>query len=97
MKVLISLVLALLVTTYAYAVDITVTLTQEQYDAMSVLTVTPEQWAQNAVSNKADKMIDRLVEKYSDKQPGKVSKQDKKNILKTIDLVKEKKDRNGGR
>ena len=97
MKVLISLVLALLVTTYAYAVDITVTLTQEQYDAMSVLTVTPEQWAQNAVSTKADKMIDRLVEKYSDKQPGKVSKQDKKNILKTIDLVKEKKDRNGGR
>ena len=97
MKVLISLVLALLVTTYAYAVDVTVTLTQEQYDAMSVLTVTPEQWAQNAVSNKADKMIDRLVEKYSDKQPGKVSKQDKKNILKTIDLVKEKKDRNGGR
>lgn len=78
-----------------YAVDIVITLTQEQYDAMSVMTVTPDEWAQHAVETKANKMIEALVTKYSDKQPSKISEADKKIIFKNIDLDKERDERRG--
>ena len=85
----------LLISVNVYAVDITVTLTQEQYDAMSVLTSTPEEWVQNSVTAKSNKMIDVLVKKYSDKQPGKISKGEKEAIIRTIDLDKERRERRG--
>jgi len=85
----------LLMTTSVYAKNITVTITQEQYDAMSVMTSTPEEWVQNAVTNKANSMIDRLVEKYSDKQADKMTNAEKKAVIDSIDLEKEKNERRG--
>ena len=95
MKKLGLILIGLFLATNVYAVDITVTLTQEQYDAMTVLTLTPEEWVQNSVTAKSNKMIDVLVKKYSDKQPGKISKGEKEAIIRTIDLDKERRERRG--
>lgn len=95
MKKLGLVLIGLFIATNVYAVDITITLTQEQYDAMTVLTSTPEDWVQSAATAKANKMIDVLVKKYSDKQPGKISKGEKEAIIRTIDLDKERRERRG--
>ena len=75
--------------------NITVILTQEEYNAMTVLTVMPEEWIQTAAINKARKMRDVLVEQYSDKQANKMTVEEKNVILGTIDLEKEKDKRRG--
>lgn len=95
MKTFILTILGILITVNAYAVSITVNLTQDQYDAMSVLTSSPEQWLQDAANAKANKMIERLILKHSNKQAEKLTEQEKSAILKTIDLEKEKKERKG--
>ena len=77
MKKVFLFLVGVFIATNVYAVDITVTLTQEQYDAMSVMTTTPEQWVQDVTTNKANKMINRLVKIYSDKQPDKMSEAEK--------------------
>ena len=95
MKRIILILIGLLITTNVYAVDITVTITQDQFDAMSVMTVTPQQWVQEAIDNKSNSMVDRLVEKHSDKQPSKLSEAQKNVILNSIDLNKERAERRG--
>jgi hypothetical protein len=79
----------------SYAKDITITLTDEEYKAMSVLTATPEQWVQDAATNKAQNMIDQIVTDNSDLQSSKVSASEKKRIIKGIDVVREKEKRHG--
>ena len=79
----------------AFSKDINVVLTQEQYDAMTVLTVTPEEWIQNAANVKANKMIEVLINEHSEKQFSKISESEKKVIFNTIDLEKERNDRRG--
>ena len=75
--------------------DIIVTLSQEEFDAMGVLNVTPQEWAQNAVSNRARKIVDDLVTEYTDKNPNKMSQADKHAVIPTIDLAAEKVKRHG--
>jgi len=95
MKKIVLVFFGLMIATTVYAKDITVTLTQEQYDALTVLRETPEQWVQNAATNKANKMIERLVLKYSDKQPGKLNTAQKKEVINGIDLAEERRQRHG--
>jgi len=74
----------------------TVILSQEEYDAMSVMPeTTPEEWAQHAVSNKARKMIDALVVSYTDRNPDKMTKAEKAVVIPTIDLDAERNKRRG--
>jgi len=75
--------------------EITVTLSQEEYDAMTVLTSTPEEWVQHAASNKARKLIDVLVTDHTNLNVKKMLKKDKEDIIPTIDLDKERKKRRG--
>lgn len=75
--------------------DIIVTLSQTEYDAMTVLTSTPEEWVQHAAENKARKMINVLVTDYSDKQSDKITDDEKKDIIDGIDLGREKDKRRG--
>lgn len=95
MKKLFLVLPILLLATTLHAKTIIVTLTQEQYDALSVLTSTPEEWVQNAATNKANAMIERLVKKYSNKQPSKMTQGEKEAVIRTIDLVKERNERRG--
>lgn len=97
MKKIGLVLIGLFITTNVYAVDITITLTQVQFDALSVITSTPQEWVQNAATNKANSMIERLVRKHSDKQPSKITDQAKKAIINSIDLVKERNERRGNR
>lgn len=92
---LVMLILSILFVSNAYAEKIiTVTLTDEEYKAMSVLVPTPEEWANNAVKNKARKMIDELVDKNSDKKVIKMTEEEKNAVMNSIDLVEEKASRN---
>lgn len=78
---------------FSEAKEITITLTDDEYKAMSVLAETPEEWIQNAAKNKAQKMIEVLVRDNSDLQPDKASVAEKKRIIKDIDIVKEREKR----
>lgn len=77
---------------------ITVTVSQERYDAMSVMPdTTPEEWLQHAADNKGRKMVDDLVTEYTDKNTKKITDAAKKAVISTIDLVAEKKKRKEGK
>lgn len=72
---------------------ITVTLTDEEYKAMTVLTQTPEEWIQQAAKSKSQKMLNELVRKNSDKQPEKITDGEKKFVIDSIDMEKERESR----
>lgn len=95
MRLFIILGVLLIWTNFSEAKDITITLTDEEYKAMQVLAETPEEWVQHAATNKAQKMIERLVSDYSELQPDKASVAEKKKIIKDIDIVKEREKRHG--
>ncbi len=95
MKKVILLVLILMMAVPASAVTLTVNLSDEEYKAMSVMTVTPEEWVQRAITNKANKMIESLVRDCSDKQPSKMNNAEKKTVIDSIDVEKEKEKRSG--
>ena len=95
MKKIFFTMLFLGICSLAQAVTVTVTLTDEEYKAMSVLSVTPEEWIQHAASNKARKMIDTLANDYSEKKVDKMSTKEKRDIINSIDIAKEKEKRHG--
>ena len=72
---------------------ITVKLTDDEYKAMSVLSVSPEQWVQDAVKNKIYSIKEKLVQENSNLQPSKMSESDKKSIIDNLDIEKERKKR----
>ncbi len=77
--------------------DVTVTLTQTQVDAGSVLPNGLQDWAEKALRNKTNSLIDSLVKDYSDKQPDKIDDAEKEIIVGGIDLEKEKDKRDKGK
>ena len=60
---------------------ITINSTDEQYKAMTYVAVDVVAWIQNAWDNRARQAIDEIVKEYSDKQPEKLSQDEK---LRTI-------------
>ena len=95
MKIILFLVL-LTVSSVAFAdVNITVTLTDEEFKAMSVMNESPDDWIKRVAKNKAKNMIDDLVSEHSDKQPDKATKQERDQIINSIDIEKEKNARHG--
>ena len=94
MRKLILVLAFLMVTTLGHARNINITLTYEEYKAMSVMTVTPEEWIQHAATNKARKMTEELVGLYSDYQPRKLDKASKDAVINSIDIEAEKEKRN---
>jgi len=75
--------------------EITVILTQTQHDVFDILPGGRQKWVDDAVKNKANTLIDVLVQDYSDKQPQKISDAEKEIIVSGIDLAKEKDKRIG--
>ncbi len=94
-KAILTFVMSLSIVTMAYAVDYTITLTAEQDKAMGVLSVTAQAWIQHAAENKANKMINRLVDPLSDKKISKMTAAEKKVILDGIDIAAERIKRHG--
>lgn len=92
---ILTVCMVLMVSQIGLAKDITVTLSDEQYDAMTVLRETPEEWTQRAIENKADRMINRLIDPIADKKLDKMTKQEKKVLFRTLDLEEEREKRHG--
>lgn len=64
----------------------TVEVSNEELKALEWDIADVQEWIQNAISNKARKMIDRAVETYTDKQPSKLSWEDKLTTVSGLDL-----------
>ncbi len=75
--------------------QITVNLTQSEYDAMGVMTVTPEEWVQHATEDKARRLIDVIVADNSNLNVKKMTKAEKHAKVSTVDLIAEKTKRVG--
>ena len=56
---------------------ITIDSTDEQYKAMTYVAVDVVAWLQNAWDNRARQAIDEIVKEHSDKQPEKLSQDEK--------------------
>jgi len=86
-----GMLVSLIIVSNVYAEKIiTVTISDEQYSAMTILAQTPEEWSQHAVESKANKMINRLCNDYSDMNVDKLTNAEKKAIIDGIDLETEK-------
>lgn len=59
----------------------TVTLSNEEEKALLVDVVSIQEWLDNAIHNKARQCIDKVVREYSDKQPSKITNQEKNLIV----------------
>lgn len=59
----------------------TVDLTTEEEKALLSDMISISDWINNAIHNKARQMIDRVVLEHSDKQPNKISKAEKLQIV----------------
>ena len=71
---------------------ISVELTAAQYKAAAYDCYSVEEWVKNAIHNKARQMIDVIVLEVSDKNPKKISKAEKKAIVKEA-VIKSAKER----
>lgn len=66
--------------------DYIVTLSDEEEKALLTDMISIQAWLNNAIHNRARIQIDRIVEQVSDKQPGKISIQEKLRIVAEADI-----------
>lgn len=80
--------------TEVIAYEIVVTISPEEYKAMTYVAYSPFEWFKNAILNRARQGMDSIVEKHSDKNYKKISIEEKKLIVKeaVIKTAKEKQD-----
>lgn len=76
--------------------NVIVNLSQVRFDALDILPGGRQKWADDALNNKANNLIDVLVTNNSDKQPNKITEAEKEVIVNGIDLEKEKDKRKKG-
>ena len=94
---IITILLTFSITVFCYAKDITVTISQDEYDAVATDCYSVEEWVQNAISNKARQMVDSIVTKSG--EGSKFSSKEKKiQIIKNLiakksDLMKSSKEK----
>jgi len=58
-----------------------VTLSEEEEKALLIDMISIQSWIDNAIHNKARQCIDKVVQEYSDKQPGKTPVAEKLQIV----------------
>lgn len=66
--------------------EYTVKLSDTEVKALSVDLLSIQEWLQDAITNKARQCIDRIILKHTDKQPGKLSIDDKLKIVDDLNL-----------
>lgn len=81
----IVLVLLILLTAIsAYAVDITITTTQEELDAVEAIVLDAKDWLQKAWDGKANNCMERVIDRETVYQAGKMTTEEKKLQIKSI-------------
>ena len=75
--------------------DFTITVSDDELKALEWDIYNVQNWIQNAISEKARRTMDILVELHTDKNPKKVLKEDKEAIVAglTFETAKERTDR----
>lgn len=73
----------------------TVTVSDEELKALEWDIYDVQDWIQNAISEKARRTMDLLIEQNTDKNPKKVAKAEKESIIQglTLETAKERTDR----
>lgn len=66
--------------------NITVTISEEEYKAMSHVVPSVEEWIQNALTAKARACVYRIVEENTEYQPKKIEETQRLNIVKNLTL-----------
>lgn len=79
-------VIFLFVCVNAYADTITITVTKEEVKAVEAIVVDAQEWLQKAWDGKATKCIERAVKEISDKQPAKMTKEEKAKLIKDTEI-----------
>ena len=73
----------------------TIEITEEEHKALDATILDIQEWTQHAIKDKARKCIDRLVEEHSDKNPKRMSLEDKIKFIRiVIKLRREKNEDN---
>ena len=86
MKYLITLLLFILPLSAYAEKTITITLTDEEYKVLEWQLESPEQWVENAVKGKISKSEERMLIELTDKRLDKLTKQEKKDLIKDSTL-----------
>ena len=82
MKKLLLTLMILTLTTFAYADHtFTITITDEEYKVLQWQLVNPDQWVIDAIKNKILNSQSRMLLELSDKQPNKLTEQEKKDLI----------------
>jgi hypothetical protein len=81
MKKLILSLLGLLLAGSVYAETITIQVTAEEKKAVESIVVDAQDWLQKAWDGKANSCIDRVILQETDKNPSKISQEDKKSLI----------------
>lgn len=82
--VIVSLILSL--PAMAADVTFTVTISEEELKALEWNIYNVQEWIQNAISNKARRCVDSIVEEHSDKQARKLTVEQRWAIVKNADI-----------
>jgi hypothetical protein len=64
----------------------TITLTPEEEKALLTDMISIQDWVDNAIHNKARQCIDSIIEQVSDKQPKKISADERAAIVRTAQV-----------
>lgn len=64
----------------------TITISDEEKKALLVDMISIQEWIENSIHNKARQIIDRIVLENSDKQPNKITLEEKLQIVKDTPL-----------
>lgn len=67
-------------------IQFTVIVSEEELKALEWDIYDVQEWIQNAISEKARRTMDTLIEQHTDKNPRKVPKAEKERIIKGLEL-----------
>lgn len=96
MKRLLLVVFLLGFAIFAHADTIVITVTPEEIKAVEAIVMDAQDWLQKAWDGKVNKCIDRVIIEVTDKNPAKLTEQEKKDIIKNA-VVKSRKEKKAER
>lgn len=64
----------------------TITLSDEEDKAMQHIAVSVQNWLDNAIHNRARQATDEIILEHSDKQPKKISQEERASIVRKADI-----------
>ncbi len=86
MRYFITFLVSCFVLGFVYAEEITITTTTEELRAVEGIVVDAQEWLQSAWDGKANKCMEKVILIETDKNPRKLTKQQKKDLINNINF-----------